>query len=133
MRKVIIISLLVLSLALVACIQEEDGNGPVSNGDSTPTQEAPRIEVTPTPTIPPTFTPSVAGERSHISPVTGPTIHTVQPGDTLGFLASQYATTVKVIADANRIYDYDLIEVGDELYIPPCDLYNPQFDASDLQ
>lgn len=47
-----------------------------------------------------------------------PTIHTVQPGDTLSGLAWQYGTTVEAIAEANNLYNTSLIYRGQKLIIP---------------
>lgn len=48
----------------------------------------------------------------------GPTVHIVQPGETLFSIAQQYGTTVNAIAQANQITNPWFIYVGQELIIP---------------
>jgi len=118
MRKVIVLTLFVLLVA--ACNQ--DGNGVEETGAVTPTTAAeapPRVEATPTPTLPATFTPSALMHGGHISPVGTSSIHVIQPGDTLGELAQRYGVTVSALVRANRIINADRIEKGVVLYIPP--------------
>jgi LysM repeat protein len=47
-----------------------------------------------------------------------PTIHIVQPGDTLGQIAKRYGTTVAAIMEANGLPSADRIGVGLRLIIP---------------
>jgi LysM repeat protein len=63
--------------------------------------------VSPTP-IPPTVTPTPSGRS-----------HTVQPGETLASIADDYGVSLEAIAELNGIADPNLIEVGQELLIPP--------------
>ncbi|MCB8981213.1 MAG: LysM peptidoglycan-binding domain-containing protein [Ardenticatenaceae bacterium] len=124
MRKYIVFVLL-LSFVMVACAQLPGGD----SGDSTESdtvqetadQEAPRVEVTATPSLPPTYTPEPMGRGGHISPVSTRTIHIVQAGETLGGIAAFYGLDTKFLADSNRIYNYNLIKVGQILYIPECE------------
>jgi len=57
-------------------------------------------------------------------PVPGPTpgpivqVYTVKPGDTLGAIAWRFGTTVWAIAQANGIWNPNLIYIGQVLYIP---------------
>jgi len=124
MRKYLIFILL-LSLITVACSQLQNNNA--NNDESTETaqetgeQEAPRVEVTATPTLPPTYTPEPMGRGGHISPVSTRTIHIVQAGETLSQIAARYGVGTKFLADSNRIYNYHLIYVGQVLYIPSCE------------
>ncbi|MBK7897723.1 MAG: LysM peptidoglycan-binding domain-containing protein [Candidatus Promineifilaceae bacterium] len=123
MRKFLIFILL-LSLATVACAQLQPSNTAVEDNEvaqETEAEEAPRVEVTATPALPPTYTPEPDGFGGHISPVSTRTMHIVQAGETLGEIASQYGVDTKFLADSNRIYNYHLIEVGQVLYIPPCE------------
>ena len=120
MRKYFIFSLL-LSLITVACSQLQNAdNGTGEEVQETAEQEAPRVEVTATPTLPPTYTPEPMGRGGHISPVSTRTIHIVQAGETMGQIAAKYGIDTKFLADSNRIYNYHLIYVGQVLYIPDC-------------
>lgn len=121
MRKIILFVLLI-SLVAVACAQQQDNsNDAVETAQESAEEEAPRVEVTATPTLPPTFTPPALGRGGHISPVSTRTIHIVQAGETMGLIAGKYGLDVKFLADSNRIYNYHLIKVGQILYIPACE------------
>lgn len=118
MRKVIVLMLFVFLVA--ACNQ--NGNGVEEADAVTPTTAAeapPRIEATPTPTLPATFTPPPFAHGGHVFPVGTSSIHIIQPGDTLGELAQRYGVTVSALVSANRIINADRIEKGMVLYIPP--------------
>lgn len=52
------------------------------------------------------------------APVPGPRYYIVQLGDTLSGIAWRYGTTVWAIAQANGIWNPNLIYVGQRLYIP---------------
>lgn len=52
------------------------------------------------------------------TPAPQPTIYIVQPGDTLGAIAWRFGTTVWAIAQANGIWNPNLIYIGQTLYIP---------------
>ncbi len=122
MRKYLIFILL-LSLIMVACsqLQTSSNNGVTETAQETAVEEAPRVEVTATPTLPPTYTPEPMGRGGHISPVSTRTIHIVQAGETMSQIAATYGIDTKFLADSNRIYNYHLIYVGQVLYIPPCE------------
>jgi len=118
MKKValIVIVLLISLLMLAAC----GGNGQEQAQTGTAIPPTPTNTATPTPTLPATFTPVAVGQGGHLFAVSTRSIHIVQPGETLGSLAAQYGVTVQELARANRITNYNLIETGDVLYIPPC-------------
>ncbi len=61
------------------------------------------------------FAPGFPGENT-----TGTTArtHVIVPGDSLGSLALRFGTTIHAIAAANRIYNTDLIYIGQTLIIP---------------
>lgn len=63
------------------------------------------------------FAPSYPGENTTGSPTNYQT-HTVVAGDSLGRLAQRYGTTIYAIAQANNIWNYDLIYIGQQLIIP---------------
>ena len=44
--------------------------------------------------------------------------HTVEPGDSLGYIANLYGTTVEHIASLNNIVNPDLIFIGEKLEVP---------------
>lgn len=122
MRKYLIFILL-LSLITVACsqLQNNANDESTQTAQETAVEEAPRVEVTATPTLPPTYTPEPMGRGGHISPVSTRTIHIVQAGETMSQIAAKYGVDTKFLADSNRIYNYHLIYVGQVLYIPDCE------------
>jgi hypothetical protein len=92
MRKFLLFFVLLI-LAAAGCsqlqsqINVDDQEEPVEAVQETAEQEAPRVEVTATPSLPPTYTPEPLGFGGHISPVSTRTIHIVQAGETLGQIA----------------------------------------------
>ncbi|RMG89980.1 MAG: LysM domain-containing protein [Chloroflexi bacterium] len=129
MRKVIWF-VLVFSVVLVACRRGDD-NVPVQEvtgveGEITPAavEVAPRVEATPTPTLPATWTPApmTHGGHLYLLPVAGGegarVIYVVQPGDTLAKIAHRYHVSVWDLALINHIEDIDRIEKGSVLVIP---------------
>ncbi len=122
MRKYLVFILL-LSFVMVACsqLQNNANNDGTETAQETAAEEAPRVEVTATPTLPPTYTPEPMGRGGHISPVSTRAIHIVQAGETMSQIAARYGVDTKFLADSNRIYNYHLIYVGQVLYIPDCE------------
>jgi murein DD-endopeptidase MepM/ murein hydrolase activator NlpD len=59
-----------------------------------------------------------AGFFTAAPPVQTPTIHVVQPGETLFRIAQRYGVTVDDIVAANNLADRNIIHVGQELVIP---------------
>ena len=118
MRTITII-LIFLAFTLVACGGDDNAvpEGQVSEvATATPFPTA-----TPWPTLPPTNVPEQNFPEGHIFPVGTRTIHIVQQGETLGQISNQYGIPIKIIANANRIYDMDSVETGEILFIPPCE------------
>lgn len=131
MRKTIVLIILLLFLA---------GCGGSEQQDAVPTRAesaapGPRISIdTPTPGLPPTWTPSSATEGEHLpessgTPISGEntggviigpdsTTYVVERGDTLGEIAARFGVSISVLADANNITNWDVIEVGTVLVIP---------------
>ena len=133
MRKIVILSLVVLSLLLAACsnipslpIPVDDNGNVVDDGTTSPNgNQPPRIEATPTPPLPPTFTPSAMAHQGHLYllPVSGADgsiqyVHIVRAGDTLAALCQMYGVSLKDVMFINSIADANHIEVGDALVIP---------------
>lgn len=130
MRRVLLI---VIVLMLLAACQNNTDNGDITSdsGVDETTSEvvdtsaaAPRTEATPEPSPTPLPTPWTIATRTnvgHVFAVSTRTIHFVQRGETMFTIASQYGVSVKDLADANRIYNYDLVKAGDTLLIPPCE------------
>ncbi len=48
----------------------------------------------------------------------GPSYHVVQPGQTLSWIAGRYGTTAWAIANANGVWNQNMIYAGQVLYIP---------------
>lgn len=61
----------------------------------------------------PSFPPTNPGGHTG-----GTHIYVVRPGDTLSRIAQQFGTTMNAIAALNRIWNYDLIYVDQQLIIP---------------
>lgn len=120
MRKsaIIIIFILLGLFLLGACNQEE--NGPETGGTAA-AEVIPTSTPTPTPTLPATYTAVPMSHGGHLYAVSSRATHIVQPGETLGIIANMYGITVEALARANRIYNYDLIEAGETLFVPPCE------------
>jgi LysM repeat protein len=131
MRKILVISILLLSMVSIAC-----GNGvavPVSidggtemiEAETVSFEEAPRVESTPTPPLPPTFTPSAMAHQGHLYllPVSGADgtvqyAYKVRSGDSLTAIGAMYGVSVQEVLLVNNISDANHIEVGDLLIIP---------------
>ncbi len=121
MRTLLIVTAVILFF-LAACSNNNgnnDANGQAQAtlvpGEPTP---VPPPTVTPLPTLPPVNEIPTRSHEGHIYAVDGRVEHVILAGETLSAIAVQYDVTVKDIARANRIYNYDLIEVGDVIYVP---------------
>lgn len=119
----IIVTLVLLAIFVTACgLVGGGGDNQGTETVSTGVPPTPTNTATPTPTLPATYTPVAVDHSGHLFSVGGTrTVHIVQRGDTLGELAKQYGITVSLLAEANRITNSNLIEVGQVLYIPPCE------------
>jgi nucleoid-associated protein YgaU len=132
MRKILVIFLVFLSILLVAC---DIGNGalpqPVDSGEvdgdaeSSFEEEVPRFEPSPTPPLPPTFTPSAMAHQGHLYllPVSGADgsiqyAYKVRAGDNLSSISAMYGVSVQDVMLVNKITDQNHIEVGELLIIP---------------
>lgn len=123
MRHAVLILLLILALS--ACGREE-----VSTALPTKAQTVelgPRSFTVESTSLPPTWTPPPSAAIEHLAPVSvqdtlsdisGRASYVVQPGDTLGEIATLYGVTLSSLASANRIENIDVIEVGMVLIIP---------------
>ena len=133
MRKVIVVSfILIISILLVAC-GGGDGAVPVvidndiemTENEAATFEEAPRVEFTPTPPLPPTFTPPAMAHQGHLYllPVSGADgsiqyAYKVRSGDSLSAISDMYDVSVQDVMLVNNISDANHIEVGDLLIIP---------------
>ena len=72
----------------------------------------------PNKSVPQTVAPTSVPERSYSSTVVTTDTYTVQAGDTLGEIASNYSLTVAELARTNNITNYNSIYVGQVLGIP---------------
>lgn len=135
MRKVLVVSLiLIISILLVAC-GGGDGAIPISidNNDTEMTDNSgvdvfegsPRVESTPTPPLPPTFTPPAMAHQGHLYllPVSGADgsiqyAYKVRVGDNLSTISDMYDVSMQDVMLVNNISDANHIEVGDLLIIP---------------
>lgn len=136
MRKVAI--LILMFMVLVACSQQNQGGSTTSSESETPqgtpgvngettgiVQNPPRVEATPTPPLPVTWTPPamVHGGHLYLLPVSGAPatrlVHIVESGDTLAKLAARYNVSMSAIAHLNKVSDWDQMETGTTLVIVP--------------
>ena len=121
--------LILSTLTLAACVrpypQPEPPAQPAQDPSLIATQPAVLPEEpAPTP-IPeeslPVATPLPSEPTVEVVPTEQPPqdqIHTVQPGDTLFAIASQYGVTIDSIVTANNIVNVNQLEVGQQLLIP---------------
>jgi LysM repeat protein len=105
MRMIVV--LLMVSTMATACFD----NGDSSDERPEDATTIPAAPVTTASTAPlnTTTTGRAAGE---------PLVYTVQEGDTLGSIASNFNTTVELLVEVNNIADPNSLQVGQELIIP---------------
>jgi uncharacterized membrane protein len=88
---------------------------------------SPRLTAQPSPTAAPGQLPSPSPTST---PTTGPApqptrslavgvVHIVRSGETLSAISSQYGVSLEALILANDLRDVDLLEVGQEIIIPP--------------
>jgi len=129
MRKVLVVFLILISVLLVACGGGDVEAVPVAIDDDKEMdsfeQEVPRVEFTPTPPLPPTFTPPAMAHQGHLYllPVSGADgsiqyAYKVRSGDNLSAICAMYDVSVQDVMLINDISDMNHIEVGDLLIIP---------------
>ncbi|MBK8986022.1 MAG: LysM peptidoglycan-binding domain-containing protein [Chloroflexi bacterium] len=131
MRRLFILVLLMM-LLLVSCRNVQDSltlpsslSGGSEDSQTAVPSSAPRVAVTPTPPLPPTFTPEIMAHQGHLYllPVSGADgtvtyVHVVRPGDTLAGLSRLYGVMAEDVVRVNDIEDQNLIKVGQALVIP---------------
>ena len=130
--------LLVAGLTLGACYRPEptpdwpspsesgsersDGTGKpgVSREERDGTTQPPQAPRTPTPAYPGTYAGTPTPNPTPVGYGGGPAVdtYTVQPGETLGLIASIYGCTVEEIVAANNLASADSITAGQTLRIP---------------
>lgn len=71
------------------------------------------------PTRPATATLTATPATPAVTPAPSIRTHTVLPGQSLATIAEEYSTTVEAIVELNKLANPDVIEVGQELLIPP--------------
>lgn len=120
-----------LVLTLVACFDTgDDTEGPTTDtggaGSNTVVTLAPPPPVTPTtgfvqqqPATPPDPPPATPGTTQPERELGTQLVYTIQPGDTLFSIARQFGVTLEALVELNNIEDPDLINAGDQLFIPP--------------
>lgn len=120
-----------LVLTLVACFDTgDDTEGPTTDtggaGSNTVVTLAPPPPVTPTtgfvqqqPTTPPEPPPATPGTTQPERELGAQLVYTIQPGDTLFSIARQFGVTLEALVELNNIENPDLINAGDQLFIPP--------------
>ncbi len=112
--------LLCVSVAVVSGVPQAIASAVIPPDTPTPTRVPTR---TPTRTpVPPTATPlpptPTATATPTVPPTPTPIVYVVQPGDTLGAIASKYGITVQALMNANSISDPRVVRVGTRLVIP---------------
>lgn len=132
-RPIWLIILIAALLTLAACVRPVPREEPAESPDQVVPATLPLMtDVTPvvtplsTAVISPTVEivqPTIAVEPTQQQQTE--TIHTVEPGDTLFQIASQYGVTIDVITSVNNIPNINQLEVGQQLIIPGPDYVIP--------
>jgi len=93
------------------------GSGGSATGPTAPPGTGALVTSSPSLSEPPTAAPSLASSPSPL-PTAGGT-HIVQPGESLSTIGELYGVPWLLIAEANGIPEPYIIQVGQELIIPP--------------
>ena len=70
------------------------------------------------PTLPATITPTITVAPT-VTPTPDTRTHTVRSSETLATIAEEYGVAVEAIVELNGLTNPNVIEVGQELLIPP--------------
>lgn len=123
--------LAVATLTLAACFDTgEDTEGPTTDtggsDSNTVVTLAPPPPVTPAtgvvqqpPASPPEPPPTPPAPTQPERALGDQLVYTIQPGDTLFSIAEQFGVTLDDLVALNNIDNPDLINAGDQLFIPP--------------
>jgi LysM repeat protein len=86
----------------------------------------------PTAVRPPIYYPQAVTAPVYYPPVTTPSTCTyvVKAGDSLGYIAQRYGTTISALASTNQISNANLIYAGQLLHLPGCSANPPQPPAA---
>ena len=129
-RVLLVIVILAMSaLTLAACVRPypQPETLPVTEEDAVPVMTQPAVlpeqpvATQPAEELLPVATVAPIEPTAVLTPTAEPVqdqIHTVQPGDTLFAIASQYGVTIDSIVTANNIVNVDQLEVGQQILIP---------------
>lgn len=124
-----LVALLLTTFTLAACVRPYPQPDPTAVPEQDPglVMTLPPVEPDQQPPTPiesdslPVATPIEAQPTLELEPTAEPaqdTIHTVQAGDTLFLIASQYGVTIEMIQAFNDIPDINRLEVGQQILIP---------------
>lgn len=135
MRKLLVVGALLVMVVLAACNGEEDeaplnldldlGDTTVETDDTAVDQDVSAPQLSPTPTLPATYTPPAQflGEHLYLLPVAGAAgqtaVHVVQSGETLAMVGQHYMVAPAQLAQANALSADAQLSPGMVLVIPP--------------
>ena len=118
-------------LTLAACFSTgDDTEGPTTDtggaGSNTVVTLAPPPPVTPAtgvvqqpPALPPEPPPATPATTQPEREIGSQLVYEIQPGDTLFSIARQFGVTLDELVEINNIENPDLINAGQQLFIPP--------------
>lgn len=129
-NPILLAALFITTLTLAACVRPYPQNEPTAVPEQDPSLVTTQPAIQPEQPLPtpvgdsdslPVATPVPVQPTLQPVPTVEPVqdqIHTVEPGDTLFKIASQYGVTIDVIVAANDIPDVNQLEVGQQILIP---------------